>query len=92
MKMPRLKSRPEEEEQAVAWLVKKIVSLPKQLFAAAVTRIRTWVTSATTKGTNHYTITAIGTILCFLFIFISNLRTFVVFVTHKVQNATDSFL
>ena len=24
----------------------------------AVTRIRTWVTSATTKGTNHYTITA----------------------------------
>ena len=26
---------------------------------AAVTRIRTWVTSATTKGTNHYTITAI---------------------------------
>ena len=25
----------------------------------AVTRIRTWVTSATTKGTNHYTITAI---------------------------------
>ena len=26
----------------------------------AVTRIRTWVTSATTKGTNHYTITAIG--------------------------------
>ena len=38
-------------------------SLPKQLFAAAVTRIRTWVTSATTKGTNHYTITAIGTLL-----------------------------
>ena len=30
-------------------------------FSAAVTRIRTWVTSATTKGTNHYTITAIGT-------------------------------
>ena len=28
---------------------------------AAVTRIRTWVTSATTKGTNHYTITATGT-------------------------------
>ena len=27
---------------------------------AAVTRIRTWVTSATTKGTNHYTITAAG--------------------------------
>ena len=26
---------------------------------AAVTRIRTWVTSATTKGTNHYTITAL---------------------------------
>ena len=25
---------------------------------SAVTRIRTWVTSATTKGTNHYTITA----------------------------------
>ena len=28
---------------------------------AAVTRIRTWVTSATTKGTNHYTITTTGT-------------------------------
>ncbi len=25
----------------------------------AVTRIRTWVASATTKSTNHYTITAI---------------------------------
>ena len=25
----------------------------------AVTRIRTWVTAATTQGTNHYTITAI---------------------------------
>ena len=24
----------------------------------AVTRIRTWVTAATTQGTNHYTITA----------------------------------
>ena len=33
-------------------------------FTAAVTRIRTWVTSATTKGTNHYTITAIGTAYC----------------------------
>ena len=37
------------------------MSLPKQLLTAAVTRIRTWVTSATTKGTNHYTITATGT-------------------------------
>ena len=27
--------------------------------SAAVTRIRTWVASATTKSTNHYTITAI---------------------------------
>ena len=27
---------------------------------AAVTRIRTWVASATTKSTNHYTITAIA--------------------------------
>ena len=26
----------------------------------AVTRIRTWVASATTKSTNHYTITATG--------------------------------
>ena len=26
---------------------------------AAVTRIRTWVSSATTRGTDHYTITAI---------------------------------
>ena len=29
----------------------------------AVTRIRTWVTAATTQGTNHYTITAIE-VLC----------------------------
>ena len=35
-------------------------------FHAAVTRIRTWVTSATTKGTNHYTITAIGDMWSFL--------------------------
>ena len=31
----------------------------KKYLSNAVTRIRTWVTSATTKGTNHYTITAI---------------------------------
>ena len=31
----------------------------KKISCLAVTRIRTWVTSATTKGTNHYTITAI---------------------------------
>ena len=31
---------------------------------AAVTRFRTWVTSATTKGTNHYTITAIRGVIC----------------------------
>ena len=30
------------------------------IFNAAVTRIRTWVASATTKSTNHYTITAIA--------------------------------
>ena len=29
----------------------------------AVTRIRTWVTAATTQGTNHYTITAIELLL-----------------------------
>ena len=29
----------------------------------AVTRIRTWVASATTKSTNHYTITAIGPLM-----------------------------
>ena len=28
--------------------------------ASAVTRIRTWVVSATTRSTNHYTITAIS--------------------------------
>ena len=33
----------------------------KKSTVPAVTRIRTWVTSATTKGTNHYTITATGT-------------------------------
>ena len=30
-----------------------------EALCAAVTRIRTWVASATTKSTNHYTITAI---------------------------------
>ena len=29
-------------------------------FHTAVTRIRTWVSSATTRGTDHYTITAIA--------------------------------
>ena len=38
----------------------KRTPLPIQRIYAAVTRIRTWVTSATTKGTNHYTITATG--------------------------------
>ena len=42
----------------------KKVSLPCQhIFCAAVTRIRTWVASATTKSTNHYTITAIGNVI-----------------------------
>ena len=40
---------------------KKVELLPCQHRSAAVTRIRTWVTSATTKGTNHYTITATAT-------------------------------
>lgn len=35
------------------------------LFHNAVTRIRTWVTAATTQGTNHYTITANGLIASF---------------------------
>ncbi len=47
----------------LTWLLengwKKIVTTAAQRANAAVTRIRTWVTSATTKGTNHYTITAI---------------------------------
>ena len=30
------------------------------MFISAVTRIRTWVVSATTRSTNHYTITAIA--------------------------------
>ena len=37
---------------------KKIV-LDKNHHAPAVTRIRTWVVAATTRSTNHYTITAI---------------------------------
>ena len=36
----------------------KKISLAMTLFHNAVTRIRTWVTAATTQGTNHYTITA----------------------------------
>ena len=35
------------------------------LFHNAVTRIRTWVTAATTQGTNHYTITASGLTLSY---------------------------
>ena len=48
----------------LSW-TKKEHHVPSQRIIAAVTRIRTWVTSATTKGTNHYTITAIrGDIVC----------------------------
>ena len=39
-------------------LVQKSKAPAGTALSAAVTRIRTWVTSATTKGTNHYTITA----------------------------------
>ena len=40
----------------------KVGALPHQrlIFISAVTRIRTWVVSATTRSTNHYTITAIA--------------------------------
>ena len=40
----------------------KVAALPHQslIFISAVTRIRTWVVSATTRITNHYTITAIA--------------------------------
>ena len=40
----------------------KVADLPHQrlMFISAVTRIRTWVVSATTRSTNHYTITAIA--------------------------------
>ena len=40
----------------------KVAALPHQrlIFISAVTRIRTWVVSATTRSTNHYTITAIA--------------------------------
>ena len=39
----------------------KVADLPHQrlMFISAMTRIRTWVVSATTWSTNHYTITAI---------------------------------
>ena len=41
-----------------------LISVPskpttKQIVPHAVTRIRTWVIAATTRGTNHYTITAV---------------------------------
>ena len=41
--------------------MKNIADLPyeKPSSSSAVTRIRTWVSSATTRGTDHYTITAI---------------------------------
>ena len=40
----------------------KVADLPHQniMFISAVTRIRTWVVSATTRSSNHYTITAIA--------------------------------
>ena len=40
----------------------KVADFPHQrlMFIFAVTRIRTWVVSATTRSTNHYTITAIA--------------------------------
>ena len=43
----------------------------------AVTRIRTWVASATTKSTNHYTITAIRPLLKeFKMLFAKNFKSF----------------
>ena len=41
--------------------VKKVPQPPE--LSSAVTRIRTWVTAATTQGTNHYTITAIEAVI-----------------------------
>ena len=43
----------------------KVADLPHQrlMFISAVTRIRTWVVSATTRSTNHYTITAIASVV-----------------------------
>ena len=40
----------------------KVADLPHErlMFISAMTRIRTWVVSATTRSTNHYTITAIA--------------------------------
>ena len=40
----------------------KVADLPHErlMFISAVTRIRTWLVSATTRSTNHYTITAIA--------------------------------
>ena len=38
--------------------MQKILRVKKLYNEPAVTRIRTWVASATTKSTNHYTITA----------------------------------
>ena len=40
----------------------KVADLPHErlMFISAVTRIRTWVVSATSRSTNHYTITAIA--------------------------------
>jgi hypothetical protein len=36
-----------------------MLKIKKLFYESAVTRIRTWVTAATTEGTNHYTITAV---------------------------------
>lgn len=38
----------------------KLTCHERDCTASAVTRIRTWVVSATTRSTNHYTITAIA--------------------------------
>ena len=39
-------------------IFKNAVIAMTEIHSSAVTRIRTWVVSATTRSTNHYTITA----------------------------------
>ena len=60
--LPHLQNfkKPEKNQTKNMHKNTKLSSAMPALFGAAVTRIRTWVASATTKSTNHYTITAIA--------------------------------
>ena len=89
---PRAKFFPFSTKPFLLVLIKKQSVWKIAKLEAAVTRIRTWVTSATTKGTNHYTITAVEHIVTLVHLFISCIKLFSLFGRLKDCRDQDSNL